>query len=110
MTKKRLTAGETLVEALVGMLMIALISLFLVTTVIAAASINASVKNADTSYNLSNATAVEPAVGADPMTVNIGGSLDGSKAGTDVDVTMYKVSSNAEESENRTDYYFYEAA
>lgn len=88
--KNRSIAGETIVESLVGMLIISLVFVFLVNAVLVSAHINSNVKNADVSYDLDNPLPLGS------MAVLVDGNM--------VDVDVYEASAQS----GNTRYYYYE--
>lgn len=93
MTRKRSIAGETLVESLVGMMVVALVFVFLVNAIVTAARINNSVQNTDVSFDIEKSTKV----GTIEVTIN-------NDSNNSVDVDLYKVGTETGD----TRYYYYE--
>ena len=80
MTRKRSITGETLVESLVGMMIVALVFVFLVNAIVTAARINNSVQNTDVSFDIEKSTKV----GTIEVTIN-------NDSNNSVDVDLYKI-------------------
>lgn len=92
MKQKRSIAGETMVESLLGMMIVALVFVFLVNAIATVARINDSVKNTDVSFDVSSAEKVSG--------LDVSVSVDGNP----VDVDVYEL--HAQTGETR--YYYYE--
>ena len=95
--KLRSTAGESITESLVGMLIASLAFVFLVSAIVVAAKVNASLTNEDTSFSLGSVTEAGSTV---DVALSVEGDVAGDYQTTYEGKTVY-VSDNQK-------YYYYE--
>lgn len=86
-TQQRSTRGETLVEALVSILIAALVFTFLTNAVVTAARVNAAIRNEDISLDLDDAGSIEETNAS---------VLINNDASNTVDVKLYTIKKDGE--------------